>query len=176
MDDAQRKAWLRQALQQHERPLLRYALHLLRDPEQARDVVQETFLRLCQTPPETVSDHLAEWLFTVCRNRAIDLLRRRKPTEPLEPTEHTSDRPGPADVAEQRETATQILDIIETLPDKQREVLRLKFQNGMKYQEISRITGFSVSYVGVLIHKAMTTLRAQLAEDAKRSKKKRRAS
>ncbi len=40
-------AWIRQALERHERPLVHYAARLIGDVERARDVVQETFLRLC---------------------------------------------------------------------------------------------------------------------------------
>ena len=51
---------------------------------------------------------------------------------------------------------------LESLPTNQREVIRLKFQNGFSYQEISRISGHSVSNVGYLIHAGMKTLRGLL--------------
>ena len=56
----------------------------------------------------------------------------------------------------------RVLALLETLPPNQREVLRLKFQNGFSYQEISRISGHSVSNVGYLIHAGIKTLRGQL--------------
>jgi RNA polymerase sigma-70 factor (ECF subfamily) len=52
--------------------------------------------------------------------------------------------------------------MLETLPPNQREVIRLKFQNGFSYREISRISGHSVSNVGFLIHTGMKTLRQRL--------------
>ena len=64
--------WVVDALDRHERPLLRYAKWLLGDVEMARDVVQETFLRLCREDRARVDGHLAAWLFTVCRNLALD--------------------------------------------------------------------------------------------------------
>jgi RNA polymerase sigma-70 factor (ECF subfamily) len=48
------------------------------------------------------------------------------------------------------------------LPSNQQEVFRLKFQNGLRYQEISRVTKQSVSNVGFLLHTAMKTIRRQL--------------
>ena len=54
--------------------------------------------------------------------------------------------------------------MLETLPTNQREVIRLKFQNGFSYQEISRISGHSVSNVGYLIHTGLKTIRGQLAD------------
>jgi len=55
------------------------------------------------------------------------------------------------------------LRMIDHLPPNQQEVLRLKFQSGFSYKEISRITTLSVSHVGVLIHHAVTRLRAEYA-------------
>src|SRR5215218_9775445 len=70
--------WVRQAVARFERPLVRYALHITGDAERARDVVQETFLRLCDRDRHDVSPHLAEWLYTVCRNLAIDVRRKER--------------------------------------------------------------------------------------------------
>ena len=55
-----------------------------------------------------------------------------------------------------------MLELLESLPPNQREVIRLKFQNGFSYQEISRISGHSVSNVGYLIHAGIKTLRGHL--------------
>ena len=66
------------------------------------------------------------------------------------------------DVAERRDAAARVLDLLETLPASQREVIRLKFQNGFSYREISRISGHSVTHVGYLIHTGLKTLRGQL--------------
>ena len=57
-----------------------------------------------------------------------------------------------------------MLDLLDALPPNQREVIRLKFQNGFSYQEISRISGHSVGNVGYLIHVGLKTLRGQLAD------------
>ena len=47
-------------------------------------MVQDTFIRLCQQDIDKVRDNLKSWLFTVCRNRALDLLRKDKRIQPLE--------------------------------------------------------------------------------------------
>jgi len=142
-----------------------YATRLLGDTEKAHDVVQDTFLRLCAQDRASVGDHLAEWLFTVCRNRALDVLRKEHRMTQLS-EEHVnrclSPSPGPLEAAERHELGTRVLSLLETLPPNQREVLRLKFQNGFSYQEISRISGHSVSNVGYLIHVGIKTLRGQL--------------
>src|SRR5436305_2810402 len=161
-DDA---PWVRGAVAQFEGPLTLYAVRLLRDAEAARDVVQETFLRLCVQERAVVESRLAEWLFTVCRNRALDVLRKESRMTRLsdEQVQHrASADPGPCDVAERRESAARVLDLLDSLPANQREVIRLKFQNGFSYQEISRISGHSVSNVGYLIHAGVKTLRGSL--------------
>ena len=68
--------WIRDALERFERPLTGYAQRLLGDLERARDAVQETFLRLCKQERDKVEEHLAQWLFTVCRNQTLDVLRK----------------------------------------------------------------------------------------------------
>ena len=159
--------WVRDALARFERPLTLYAARLLGDDEAARDVVQETFLRLCAQDRAAVAPHLAEWLFTVCRNRALDVLRKEsRMTHLSEEQVHRclSPEPGPNDVVERRDLAGRVLHLLDSLPSNQKDVIRLKFQNGFSYAEISRISGHSVSNVGYLIHAGMKTLRSRLFE------------
>ena len=55
-----------------------------------------------------------------------------------------------------------MLALVEGLPEHQQEVVRLKFQEGLSYKEISRITTHSVSYVGVLLHEALKSIRVRI--------------
>jgi RNA polymerase sigma-70 factor (ECF subfamily) len=70
-----------------------------------------------------------------------------------------SAEPSPSLAAEQNESTHQILQLLETLPQNQREVIRLKFQSDLSYQQISQVTKLSVSNVGFLIHTGLKTLR-----------------
>jgi RNA polymerase sigma factor (sigma-70 family) len=160
-------SWVRSAVSRFEGPLTLYAARLLGDNECARDVVQDTFLRLCVQDRSEVDARLAEWLFTVCRNRALDVLRKERRMTRLSEEQvaaRTSTEPSPPDIVEQAESASRVLHLLERLPEKQREVIRLKFQNGFSYREISRISGHSVTNVGYLIHTGLKTIRAQLAD------------
>jgi RNA polymerase sigma factor (sigma-70 family) len=159
------KDWIRSALAQHEGALTRYALHLTGDIERARDVVQDTFLRLWSQKPSRVHDHLAQWLFTVCRNRALDVLRkdnRMSTTFEVELAAQPASGPGPSRVLEKKEELSRVLGILETLPANQQEVIRLKFQNDLTYREISQVTELSVSNVGFLLHTGLQTVRRKL--------------
>ena len=72
---------------------------------------------------------------------------------------HETEQPAPHETLEAKEATGFLLRILETLPPRQQEVLQLKFQNDLSYQQISEIMELSVSNVGVLIHNAIKTLR-----------------
>src|SRR5258705_8373241 len=74
----ERSAWVREALERFEGPLVAYATHLLGDPHAARDVVQDAFLRLVRADAAEVGPILSRWLYTVTRHRAVDWMRRRR--------------------------------------------------------------------------------------------------
>ena len=155
--------WVVDALDRHERPLIRYATWLLGDVEMARDVVQETFLRLCREDPARVGGHLAAWLFTVCRNLALDAREKESRSASLEhaevPVVYDLDAQHDA-----RQALGRVLDVLETLPRNQREVVYLKFQGGLSYKEIAAITALSTSNVGFLLHTAVRAIRSHLGE------------
>lgn len=160
--DCGRDTWVRTALERYEGPLMRYAVGIAGDVDQARDAVQETFLRLCQHSPELLEDHLAPWLFTVCRRRLIDVQRKENRMTALDDTQlarQLTPEPSPDEVAANRDASDRVGDILATLPPNQREVVRLKFQQQLSYQEIAEVTSLSVSNVGFLLHTALKTLR-----------------
>ena len=70
--------WVKEALEAHQSDLIRYAHRLLNDGDQARDAVQEAFIRLCRQPREKVQDHLLPWLFRVVRNQCLNMQRKEK--------------------------------------------------------------------------------------------------
>jgi RNA polymerase sigma-70 factor (ECF subfamily) len=157
--------WIAAALARHEGPLVRYAARLTGDLEQARDVVQDCFLRLLRERREDVEGHEKVWLFKVCRHRAFDFLRkgRRMDTAELADLDgRASKGPAPLEKAEHDEAAGKLTALLAALPERQREVVRLRFQEGLSYRQISEVTGASVSHVGVLLHTAIRALRARL--------------
>ncbi len=160
-----RRAWMHSVLARYEGPLTRYATRITHDVESARDVTQETFLRLCAQDPAQMDGHLAEWLFTVCRNRALDVKRKEGRMQALSEIEIQADSRvdhDPAEIAEGRETAGRAMQAISQLPDNQQEVIRLRFQNGLSYKEIAGVTKLSVTNVGYLIHTAIKAIRVTL--------------
>src|ERR1700757_4824883 len=153
-----------------EMPLLDYARRITGDREQARDVVQETFVKFQRNGALRREDEPATWLFTVCRNAALNVCRKERrimylDEELIEARE--SEQPMPFDQLEQKEATGFLLRIVATLPPRQQEVIQLKFQNDLSYQQIAKIMKTTANNVGVLLHTALKTLRQRYGEIAK---------
>lgn len=157
-------------LRRFERPLLEFTTRITGDRERARDIVQETFIKYQHNGAPADPSSVATWLFTVCRNAALNLCRKEKRLlfldEPLLEAQPSED-PLPGEALEQKEAAGFLMRIIATLPPRQQEVLQLKFQNGLSYEQIAKITKTNANNVGVLIHTALKTLRRRYAEASK---------
>jgi RNA polymerase sigma factor (sigma-70 family) len=165
----ERRQNFEELLRRFEQPLLQYATRITEDSERARDVVQETFIKFQRNgsvPPEKT----ATWLFIVCRNGALNVCRKERRMRFLgeEIIELREDeQPMPFQRMEQEEASGFLMRILATLPPRQQEVLQLKFQNDLSYQEISEITKTTANSVGVLIHTALKTLRQRYGEASK---------
>jgi len=156
-------------LKRFEIPLLQYAVRITGDRERARDVVQETFVKFQRNGAINRADEQATWLFTVCRNAALNVCRkeRRMMYLGVEAMElRKAEQPIPFDRLEQKEAAGFLLRIVATLPARQQEVIQLKFQNDLSYQQIAKIMKTTANNVGVLLHTALKTLRQRYGEIA----------
>lgn len=173
---------VKNALAEHQGSLVRYAQHFVGDLEGAKDVVQDTFLKLCglvnghqnstagshvNQPLLDDQSHLKRWLYRVCRNRAIDVCRKenRMKVANFDQLEGiVSEQARPAEVAQRDELNRSVMDQVEQLTDNQQEVLRLKFQAGLSYKEIAEVTGLTSTNVGFVLHTAIKQLRNRLAD------------
>ncbi len=149
------------AVDEFEGRLTRFAMRLLGDEHAARDVVQHTFLQLCDVAIDEIQDRIGPWLFRVCRNRSMDLLRKNGRMESLGgvATEQLPARErDPAAVAEQQDLGRWVYQLLGELATSQREVIEL-WLNDFSYQEISQITGRSEGHVRVIAHRGLSRLR-----------------
>ena len=160
-EPSDRRAWVLSVLDEHEARLTRFAARLLGDDDAARDVVQHAFLRLCDESPDRLNDRVAPWLFTVCRNRAVDMLRAQKRITSLEKLDVRADvskEPDPAVVVEKQELYGRLNGLVAELPANQREAIDL-WAEGFSNAEIAQITGHNEGNVRVLVHRALKSLR-----------------
>lgn len=111
------------------------------------------------------TNRIAAWLFTVCRNRALDHQRKHSRIVPMQfPDDRADEEPSPSVTLERRDTAASLLRLLDVLSPNQREVIRLKFQNDLSYKEIAEVTQLSVTNVGFLLHTGLKKLRELLQQ------------
>jgi RNA polymerase sigma-70 factor (ECF subfamily) len=136
------------------------AFRVLHDTGQAEDVMQEIFLQLWRKPAAFVQGRgsLGAWLVVVARNRAIDLLRRRKPSDSVDDVVLAS----PINVADEAERNTmmeKVRRVIADLPVEQRKSLELAYFEGLSHTEIASRTGDPLGTVKTRVRQALITLR-----------------
>jgi RNA polymerase sigma-70 factor (ECF subfamily) len=136
------------------------ALRVLHDSGQAEDVMQEIFLQLWRKPAAFVQERgaLGAWLVVVTRNRAIDLLRRRKLTDSVDDIVLASPI-NVADDAERNAMMEKVRAVLANLPQEQRKSLELAYFEGLTHTEIASRTGDPLGTVKTRIRQALITLR-----------------
>lgn len=156
---------IRDLLAAYESKLIRYAWGITGSREQACDVVQDTFLKLCTTDRSSLDGKLVPWLYTVCRNRAFDVRKKEGRMNGLEPNiaeARPSTAPSPRVIAEHNEDRAAMMEVLGNLPEDQQEIFKLKFEHGMTYREISSVMEMPLSSVSVTLTKALRTMRLRL--------------
>lgn len=136
------------------------ALRVLRDPSAAEDILQEIFMQIWRSPNSFIATRgsLGGWLAVVSRNRSIDVLRRKRPTEPIDDMQFASSY-NLADEAERNSMMEKARVIINDLPLEQRKTLQMAFFDGLTHAEIAEMTGDPLGTVKTRIRSALITLR-----------------
>jgi RNA polymerase sigma-70 factor (ECF subfamily) len=152
-----------------ESPLLSYALRLVRERELAEDVVQEAFMKLHASFGEV--EQPRRWLYRTVHNLALNHLRRQDKIVSLDDVSGAGGGPGnewpdpkplPDELIARWEGIGLVRLKLATLDARSRELIRLKFHEGLSYQQMSERMGLSVSNVGYLLHHAIKSIAAEL--------------
>ena len=116
------------------------ALRVLRDPASAEDVLQEVFMQIWRSPERFVASRgsLGGWLAVVARNRSIDTLRRKRPSEPVDDMAMASNY-NLANEAERNSLMEKARATIVLLPPEQRKTLEMAFFDGLTHSEIAEM-------------------------------------
>ena len=153
-----------------ESPLLAYAARLTRNPATAEDVVQDAFMKL-HAQFEQVREP-RRWLYRTVHNLALNHQRAAGHTMPLAPVADDGTAPAfdpadplplPDEQVARWENLGQVQLGLQTLDDRSRELIRLKFQEDLSYKEMSARTGLSPGLVGYTLHHALKNLADKLA-------------
>ena len=144
----------------YSRVVYSVALRVLRDPAAAEDVLQEIFMQIWRHPESFVATRgsLGGWLAVVSRNRSIDQLRRKKPTDSVDDVVLASPY-NLADEAERNNMMERARAVIHLLPKEQRKTLEMAFFDGLTHSEIAEMTGDPLGTVKTRIRSALLTLR-----------------
>ncbi|QEG20511.1 RNA polymerase sigma factor [Mariniblastus fucicola] len=159
-----RKQFVIDAFDRYERQLTAYALRFFggRDGNlhAARDVVQFTFMKLCQQRPESIADKLAPWLYTVCRNRIVDEIKasqKRPQLSEQRATQIGSTSPDPAMQLEIDDFLERLPQLFGGLSESEREVIEL-WSQGLQPIEIAEVIEKSAGNVRVTLHRGIKKL------------------
>ncbi|MCX7590842.1 MAG: RNA polymerase sigma factor [Kiritimatiellae bacterium] len=157
---------------EYEAPLLRYAARLVRDRNAAEDIVQEAFIRLFRgwSKELKAGQDIANWLYRVTHNCAVDYIRKRSRRHLLH-IRHAMEKEvagldGGAGTTngDVSDLAARAAAALGSLSLREQQLVILKVYEGKSYREISEITGLSVSNIGYILHHAMKKLAAELGK------------
>jgi RNA polymerase sigma-70 factor (ECF subfamily) len=147
---------------------LRFALGMLRDPSEADDVVQETFVRLYRALPRYEErQRFDSWLFRILGNccRTANLLQQRRDAHDATDEKTLLALPSPdrPDAAFDYEWGDEVRRALAEVPEYNREIFLLHYVEGFSYEEIERITGVRQSALKMRVKRASDHLRSRLA-------------
>lgn len=153
----------RELLRQFQPVIYRFAVRFLGDSEDAKDIAQETFLKFFRSI-KTVNEeeNVNAFLFMIARNLCIDFLRKKKPdsySQNLEPVCTQT----PLECLRRKEEHEAMLHIVNSLPERQRTAIDLRYAEGFSYAEIASIMNVSVSAVEALLDRGKKELRKRLS-------------
>jgi len=140
----------------HHAGLLAFSRHMLRSQEDAEDVLQHTFVAAFRKLREGErATQLKPWLYTIARNRSLDVLRSRRPEEDKEPDQATA---SASEEVEQRTELKELLADVHNVPDRQRSALVLATVGGLSYLEIAEVLECEANQVKSLVFEARSAL------------------
>lgn len=145
---------------QYGRMVYSVALRVLGDPGHAEDVMQEVLFKVWREPRTFLAGRgsLGAWLAVMARNKAIDALRRRKPTDPVEDVVLISETNLALEV-ERNSTIERVRRVLKGLPAEQQMSMELAYFEGLSHSEIALRTGDPLGTVKTRIRTALTSLR-----------------
>jgi RNA polymerase sigma factor (sigma-70 family) len=146
-------------------------LGIVRNPQDAEDVAQDTFIRVYQSVRSfTESAALSTWIYRIAVNQSLDFLRRRKRQKRFafltnifgnehDPENIVIDFHHPGVALDQKENAAILFKAIKKLPEKQQAAFILNKTEGLSYNEIAAVMNITEAAVDALLQRAKQNLR-----------------
>jgi RNA polymerase sigma factor (sigma-70 family) len=156
---------LEQAFERYYPAVFRYFRYRGADPETANDLASDTFERALKNLSryEPRKGHIQTWLFAIAHNLGVNHWKAEKQSVPLDDDFTIPDAPLPEQAVMIIQAKEQVLQALECLDSRGREILALKFGGLLNNRQIAKLTGLTESNVGILLYRALLKLRTQLA-------------
>jgi len=146
------------------------AQRILQDEAQARDVLQEAYVKIWQKAADFRPDYASPvtWMATIVRNRALDEVRRKQPVSMTALDEDGAEMDFAAEIAhpldgrERNEDLRKLLSCLDGLDEERRQVVLLAYYRGMSRDELSRRFGRPIPTIKTWLHRSLTQLRGCL--------------
>ncbi len=157
-----------QLVELYSRELFAYLWRMMRDPEDAEDALQETFIRGFRGLPRLKDNtNLRAWLYKIATNVAYSQFKKRN-RQNSRTTELTEFTPiATTDNLERRDQLEAVLQLVEKLPHKQQTALMLRNYQGFTYEEISIALDCSPESARANVYQAIKKLRQEFSEGRK---------
>ena len=148
--------------------LYRLALRITLNSAEAEDVVQETLIKVWNRRDTWEEiENIEAFCFTVCRNLALDSLKRRENQHASlddSPVERPDNTYSPSEHTIQQDQLAWVRQIVDALPEKQRSCIQLRDFEGKSYKDIAQILSISEEQVKVNIFRGRQTIKAKFQE------------
>lgn len=144
-----------------------YRFALVRTPstEDAQDIVSRVFTKVVQHFPEYTPRSgatIRSWLFTILRNELADFYRRQKPNLSLETIVEEGHTPLINEYLDQKQNLQKVTAAVQNLPDRQQEMILLKYQSDFKNKEIAQLLNLDEKTISATLSRAIKALRLHL--------------
>ena len=147
--------------------LYRFALRMLRNEDEAKDVVQEVMIKVWNRRDQMNSwQNIEAWCMQITKNHILDQIKssRYKLTDQMESGFDLGDHQSqtPEKIIEAKDTMKSISKMIDALPEKQKQVIQLRDIEGFSYKEIGDIMGVDLNQVKINLFRARKSVRENL--------------
>lgn len=164
----------RELVRRYQRPVFNLIARMVRDPALAEDLAQETFLKtFSHLKAYDPRYRFTSWILKIAHNTAVDALRRPRVVLPLTESEDgegfeaqapEGGEGNPALALERQDLARALDDAIDRLRPEYREVVVLRYQEELSYEEVAELLGLPLGTVKSYLHRARAELAASMRE------------
>ena len=164
-----------QLLERHTRRVCDYVRMMVKDNDVADDLTQEVLIKVVKVIDEgryTDKGRFLPWVLRIAHNRVLDYFRAQKQVKTVNESSAGFDLLGSKNFAEpsiedtliSEQQAEEVRSLIEKLPEEQREVVRMRYYEGLSFKEIAEHTGVSVNTALGRMRYALINMRQMIKE------------